>query len=75
MPPPLPRRYPDTHSAQCPQPAVIRQDGDMTAPYPPNGPSRIEREKRRHRWENLGLLLVAIGVAALVFVAVAVGTH
>jgi hypothetical protein len=37
--------------------------------------SRMERDKRRHRWENLGLLLVAIGVAALVFVAIAVGTH
>ena len=37
--------------------------------------TRMEREKRRHRWENLGLLLVAIGVAALVFLAIAVGTH
>lgn len=37
--------------------------------------TRLEREKRRHRWENIGLLLVAIGVAALVFVAIAVGTH
>jgi hypothetical protein len=35
----------------------------------------MERERRRHRWENIGLLLVAIGVAALVFVAIAVGTH
>jgi hypothetical protein len=37
--------------------------------------TRMEREKRRHRWENIGLLLVAIGVAALVFVAIAAGTH
>jgi hypothetical protein len=37
--------------------------------------SRMERERRRHRWENLGLLLVALGVAALVFLAIAVGTH
>jgi hypothetical protein len=45
------------------------------AEYPPKRPSRVEREKRRHRWENIGLVLVAIGVAALVFVAIAVGTH
>jgi hypothetical protein len=50
-------------------------DGPSTTQRPNRPMSRLEREKRRHRWENVGLLLVAIGVAALVFVAIAVGTH
>ena len=55
--------------------ATNTPEGPTGTTESPRRMSRIEREKRRHRWENVGLLLVALGVAALVFIAIAVGTH
>jgi hypothetical protein len=52
-----------------------RPDGNQGTTQRDRPLTRLERERRRHRWENLGLLLVALGVAALVFVAIAVGTN
>lgn len=61
------------HPDSCDQ-QWIRKDEAVTS-QPPRRSSRLERERRRHRWENVGLVLVALGVAALVFLAVATGTH
>jgi hypothetical protein len=47
----------------------------VTTDQQPRPLSRVDAEKRRHRLENLGVLLLAVGVVVLIVFAVAVGSH